>query len=1160
MTNKLQTITMKDRKALLIIYRGEKIMKTNSKYNVLLLHENIDYNAVPFVISFSALFPESVLKAFNKHAESPFTDIRNFLTYLLPASCRLIDEKKELAAYDDHVLACFWNGNIENVPMIDFLYHSILQNIISMQTKPSNDSRALVDEIQEKLEPLIKNLPAGIRQKYSQDIYQLCNEIVHHRNNFSGLSSIDLCRTFPILKTIKTKTLLTTLAYLALLASTSSIWCKPEKKKKVSSENAAKKILPYYQSNFIQITYHDGMAAVPRICWAALFPESFLTKVQQSLQKDSPFYSREWFQLFIPDEFQTKNGKHFFITNRSESSFSNYWGGKSEGNACCKLLKENIVQEGKKLSNSYRKLLKHIYERCTYILSNLPQEVLIDYQKDISYLYNQLQEHAQELLKVDKLILQPVVNNMGDEIISDLSLKLLYLILIASTWTIWADSKNNKDAKNLASILFAPSDEKDTEEIRIQLIKQSNLNAAQKLEDAKEAFYSQKFKKCGNLCREIISNNLADDSILGDAYYYLVRCHDDFGYRYDGYYNREEFQYRALDYGSKEALGRWSVRRLNSLLYLPKSDKKAEFSIVSNVSNKEYRMNIFLRSYIDKSANKDTYVYVKNTSDFPTYIQPNAVVRFLLISDDFDKNYIDLLYILDTIKNWNNKNEMNQFFTNQAWENYKIYVRLNETKYASLLDTALKHMDGITLPVVLIDDNKLAAQYLLSHYPLFYPIRNFSTEDLCSTKDITINLNIISESNNELTSWIIREAYWLGCFYYTGITLSINIISPETQSILSQLEFSCPGLFMPIPDSEKVSKIKWNDECKIKQLESNELFEYLWSLQKTRNSYSYYIINCDTDIASLHLATKIREWEIRNAVHSDTPIKTANFPIITYHCENMDISHMAESMVVHQEEYGDNWYNNYSIIPFSSNYFYQMSEIDGGYFEQLSQSVHLQYCGCKTNASKEEKAGFLKDYFTRCYNRDSSMAVALSIPYRLFQMKTNDKDHILPVGWVFKNTEAFSDPISLRTMAEQAKNFINKAEMLNYERGRWMRYMISRGWQKATADETIKFMKAGNPRRQLYIGLLHGCICSSKELEQLQEELYREYKYGSNNDHRFAGNEPRTVIENNTTKQKFDKFFQYDKSSLEQTADIIQTLWLTEKETDKVHAPAQITR
>lgn len=132
MTNKLQTITMKDRKALLIIYRGEKIMKTNSKYNVLLLHENIDYNAVPFVISFSALFPESVLKAFNKHAESPFTDIRNFLTYLLPASCRLIDEKKELAAYDDHVLACFWNGNIENVPMIDFLYHSILQNSYSM--------------------------------------------------------------------------------------------------------------------------------------------------------------------------------------------------------------------------------------------------------------------------------------------------------------------------------------------------------------------------------------------------------------------------------------------------------------------------------------------------------------------------------------------------------------------------------------------------------------------------------------------------------------------------------------------------------------------------------------------------------------------------------------------------------------------------------------------------------------------------------------------------------------------------------------------------------------------------------------------------------------------------------------------------------------------
>lgn len=171
----------------------------------------------------------------------------------------------------------------------------------------------MVDEIQEKLEPLIKNLPAGIRQKYSQDIYQLCNEIVHHRNNFSGLSSIDLCRTFPILKTIKTKTLLTTLAYLALLASTSSIWCKPEKKKKVSSENAAKKILPYYQSNFIQITYHDGMAAVPRICWAALFPESFLTKVQQSLQRTVLFIAENGFNCSYLMNFKPKTENIFSL-------------------------------------------------------------------------------------------------------------------------------------------------------------------------------------------------------------------------------------------------------------------------------------------------------------------------------------------------------------------------------------------------------------------------------------------------------------------------------------------------------------------------------------------------------------------------------------------------------------------------------------------------------------------------------------------------------------------------------------------------------------------------------------------------------------------------------------------------------------------------------
>lgn len=1152
-----------------------------TKKELILFNTNAHYSTVPAVISLSALFPEIIMKSCINCCSDSSENIRNFIRYLLPEPYRMVDEKKDISLIKNDVLCHFWNGNTYNYSEYDKLYIAINKNLLSTSPVSASESHIIVEELQTKLHPITKNIPTDILQVYKYEIYELCTKIVNNRSKFSGLSSVDLYKTFPILdkKTINNETaFLTTLSHLVIIACTSSIWCKPEKKTKKAAENAAQKILPCTETNYIEITYYDGIATVPRICWATLFPDVVLSMMQKSTKKDDILSTKEWFRSFILDEFQTKNGNHLFITDRSDSSFSNYWGGKIEGNASCEFLKDNIVREGKKTSNTYKNFLQHITQRCHNILDALSKEELTDYQKDITVLFSQLQANSKLLLGINELIpmasvkedISVINSNVSDnkstvESIDYFCKKLMCLIIIASTWTIWAEAKNQKHAKELATVLFPLKNEIDTEDIRENIIKQSAKSADQKLAKAKEAFHNNEFNKCGKLCSEIISDNLANDETIGDAYFYLVRCHDEFNYHYKGYYNSKEFQSRALSFGSKHALAKWSSRKLDSMLFLPEQAKDyLPFSVITNVPRSDYHMDIYLRSFMNTDDNLDLATHVKNTADFINFVKPNARVHILLIDDKHEKNYLDLLFILDLVKNWNERNKNEKVFTKSAWKNYKIYIRLNETKYASLIDTALKHMDGMTIQVLLIDDNKLAAQYLLSRFPLFYPIRTLSKETLCSN-DITINLNIISESDNELTNWIIREAYWLGCFYYTGVTLAINVISPKVQSIMSHLEFCCPEIFLQIPDSDKVSKILWNDQCKLEQLESAELFKYLRTLREVKNSYSYYIINCDSDISSLNLAIKIREWEIRNTVKSNEAIKSTNFPIITYHCENLDISHMAESMVVHQESYGDNWYNNYSIIPFNSTHHYQFSEISGGYFEKMSQSIHLQYYGCDTHALEEKeakaleekKAEALEDYFTRCYNRDSSMAVALSIPYRLFQMTTAETDHILPIGWVFKNTDAYSDSVSLNTMAKQAKNYTNKQEMLNYERARWMRYMISRGWQKASSEDTIKFMKAGNPRRQLYIGLLHGCICTQEELKELQEKLYNEYQYGllTNYDKRFSGNDPRIITDNNKEIKIFDKYLQYDISSLNQTADIILTAWFSERKPTEIEPP-----
>lgn len=1136
----------------------------------IILKENKKYPLVPAVICLSALFPAEIRSACISPDNNIGTDnIRKFLEYLLPQRYRRIESSKDLIECDDLAIKFFWNGNIENYIRYDDLFERVKNNLVLYSPKESFKIHDIINELIPRLEDMIKKVPKDLLRDYKHDIFELCKTIENNRSRYSGFDAVDFCEAFPVIKAKEKqndKFFLITLAYLAVMACTSAIWCKPEKTTKTEAKRIAFSLFPYFSPNIIKISYHDGLAAVPRICWATLFPDGFLSKYKEAVQEETVPTTMQWFQYFIPDEYQMGKGKHF-VTDRNQTSFSNYWGGKIEGNSCCKVIGENIIREGKKISNKYESLLRHITEISQNILSDLPEDYVKLYRDDIYRLYEKIYQNCglvSGFQNADFHTMEKpsVIKNKLD--ICSLSKTLSFLIIIAATWTVWV-SQNKKEqelARALAAIIFAQKDPSNDKDLR-SVIEEENTNAEEKLMEAIEAFHENDFNKCGDLCREIITFNLADDSILGDAYYYLVRCHDDYGYRYEGYYESEEFKYRALDFGSEDALKRWSSRHLNSLLYIPDLGEGTNSYVVSNTSAASYFMNVFLKS---RPANNmsvgDATYHAQNCYEFDAYIKPFNKVRFLLLQDDFEKNYLDLIYILDHIKNWNNKNEGERIFTNNAWNDIKIYVRLDEAKYASLFDTAHKHMDGISVSVHLIDDNKWAAQYLLSHFPLFYPIRTLSA-DILSKRDITINLNVISESNNALTNWLLREAYWLGCFYYIGITLAINIISPESDKIISRLKFDCPEIFFPIPDADKVSKVKLDDKpYTLNSLESDGLFNRLDVLRKVKNCYSYYIINCDDDISSLNLAIKIREWEVRNTVKSSAPIKSANFPVITYHCENLDIAHMAESMVVHQEAYGDNWYNNYSIIPFGASQHYHWDTIDGGYFEKVGQSVHLQYCGLDTNASKDEINENLKDYFNRCYNRDSSLAVALSMPYRLFQMASPATDHIMPVGWVLKNKEAYSDSISLKAMAKQAMNYENKQEMINYERARWMRYMISRGWQAATADETIKFMKAGNPKRQLYIGLLHGCICSQEKLKELQEKLYNEYKYGllANEDKRFAGNDPDLIERDGKTYEVFDKYSQFDASNLDQTADIICTSWFSEKELQKSKLDDDISR
>lgn len=784
-------------------------------------------------------------------------------------------------------------------------------------------------------------------------------------------------------------------------------------------------------------------------------------------------------------------------------------------------------------------------------LQKMPKDIQRNYKGDINELISLFLEGIETNVLIYKGFQPYNMKAIFEQQLSDFTLKLTCLALIALTWFFWkrnaVEHPFNEDAdavKNLAPVIFPYLPKGNENLLSNEALAQLQEKHAEKEKDeahgklieARKCYYqTHDYETCGRTCREILSMTYVEPIEKGEAYYLLVKCRENYGYKYEGYYNAAEFIRQAISLNYDKARSEWSTLHLDTLLYCPQSSSYSTEQIVTNTSKENTRLAAFLKTMPQKMQdNQEEYItFVSETTLLTKTLSPSQKIRYLLLDNDFQKNLHDLLFILDQIKNW--RMHSDHVTKTSDWSKTQIFLRVREEDCSAVIDTAMKHMDGVSIPLYIIDDSKWKAQYLLSRHPIFYPIRSLREQQLMEIP-YTINLNIVTSRSDNLTSWLIREAFWMGCFYYKSLTLNINVISPETNLIDDRLRYTCKGIFGELPDSQDTSKvqIKYYNLTK-DTLCSPQFLEQIEQLYDNQNTFNYFIVHTGDDLSNLNFSIKLREWTIAKAMETKKRIDKIELPVIAYHCEDADIAHLSESMVVQLEEHGDRWYNNYSLIPFGmliNRYSYD--NLSGGYFEKAAQSAHLQYYGIAPSNAEEndEKEIALADYYSRCYNRDSSMAVALSLPYRLFQTVTSHNgDHIFPTGWNIKNSKAFTDSESIAEMANAFKIENNLDTLTLYEHARWCRWMISRGWSRALPEEVIKYMDAGNPKQQLYIGKLHGCICSLNELQELSEKMFAHYL--EKGDSRFA-------------KEKTD-FIKSDQSNLRQTAAILQTLWFSKK-------------
>jgi hypothetical protein len=162
------------------------------------------------------------------------------------------------------------------------------------------------------------------------------------------------------------------------------------------------------------------------------------------------------------------------------------------------------------------------------------------------------------------------------------------------------------------------------------------------------------------------------------------------------------------------------------------------------------------------------------------------------------------------------------------------------------------------------------------------------------------------------------------------------------------------------------------------------------------------------------------------------------------------------------------------------------------------------------------------------------MAVALSMPYRLFQVISDRTlQPLCPTGWNIADGRAYTDPVLLDAMLRDFQDAVRpgtpvKTQLTKYEHCRWFRYMLSRGWLPSTADETIAYIKNKNPSQQLYIARLHSCMVPWEDLNALQEALLN------------AGPDSDAFCQ--YTPGYFTK---YDERNIAHTADILDRAWFS---------------
>lgn len=222
--------------------------------------------------------------------------------------------------------------------------------------------------------------------------------------------------------------------------------------------------------------------------------------------------------------------------------------------------------------------------------------------------------------------------------------------------------------------------------------------------------------------------------------------------------------------------------------------------------------------------------------------------RFLFLDDDFEKNIEDLFELLQLIKD--EKPETKEL-------NIEIFIRNDSEIARALIDTALSGLPEYTIPVFIIDDDKTAAQQLLSHHPLFYPVRAVDLKESAKKlKEDRPILHFVILGTSRVAKWLVREAFWMMGFRENAILCKITVLDEKGEEFVRKIKAEYPGMVKSDFDVEEIELPEVLGENI--DFHSFQLADILKNIMN-ETPYGYFAVATESDEENLSLATRIRE-------------------------------------------------------------------------------------------------------------------------------------------------------------------------------------------------------------------------------------------------------------------------------------------------------------